>query len=740
MNEQGRRGPWVWALVFVVVSDAGADGTATRFQERYQEALAAYDGGRYEEAVANFRAAYAQRQLPRLLVNIGQVERKLGRAEEALAAYESYLKVSGEGDPEVRRTVEVYVAQAREMLRLASSKPRPRESVPARRGSPPPPAPIVEAVLPTWIEALAGQGFRTRLPVAPPADERADGWQEVPAPREVHLNAIAGLRPDDLWVVGKGRLVTWGGAILHWDGKYLGAGEPRWGADYRRAWSAGPRDLWVVGSRGALLRFDGATWSLIEGLGDQDLVAVGGSDSRDVWVVGANGAVHRWDGARWSAVNRDDPVRLAARDAWVGGGGEAWACGDGGTLHRLRGRRWSPVATGVTTSLDAIWANGPRDVWIAGEGGVLLHWDGKGITQAPGDKSYRFRGLWGSGPRALWAVATHLATGRGAVLQLDGKRWSAAVEPTSAAPTGVRGRGPTDIWVSLETGEALRFDGVIWRKTPRAMVAELEAVLPDADGGAWAVGRHGNIAHWDGRSWSAVVGRTNRELRAAWAIGHDDVWAAGEQGHVLRWDGKRWAPAPPLPATIHALWGATGDDVWAVGDSDATFHWDGQAWRAVDGAIRGPLEALSGSAADDVWAAGQFGVQRWDGRRWSAVPIPFRRPNSAPNLQAISNRGPRDIWVVNDGGRMQRWNGQSWIDVASPAEPRIDAVWPADAAEVWAAGSGGSRGYVGRWDGATWARAPVGEQLLRAGVSGVGGAKGRGVWIAGPYGIAVRQP
>jgi tetratricopeptide (TPR) repeat protein len=60
----------------------------------YGRGTSYYNLGRYSEALAEYEAAYLAVQDPPFLFNIAQCQRKMGKDEEALAAYRSYLRVA----------------------------------------------------------------------------------------------------------------------------------------------------------------------------------------------------------------------------------------------------------------------------------------------------------------------------------------------------------------------------------------------------------------------------------------------------------------------------------------------------------------------------------------------------------------------------------------------------------------------------------------------------------------------
>ncbi|MCS6798084.1 MAG: tetratricopeptide repeat protein [Myxococcota bacterium] len=64
----------------------------------FEAGSAAYDRGRYAEALEHFRRAHALSGRARLLFNIGLAAERLGRDAEALEAYEAYLSAEPAGD------------------------------------------------------------------------------------------------------------------------------------------------------------------------------------------------------------------------------------------------------------------------------------------------------------------------------------------------------------------------------------------------------------------------------------------------------------------------------------------------------------------------------------------------------------------------------------------------------------------------------------------------------------------
>lgn len=180
----------------------------------------------------------------------------------------------------------------------------------------------------------------------------------------------------------------------------------------RALWGSSARDVWAVGSDGAVVHFDGRAWKIVEGVPMGDSVrlegsfnAVWGSGPSDIWAVGAKGALARGSGLSWSRETSVTAQDLAG--IWGSGAKDVWAVGKGGTILRYNGTAWATVRSGTTRDLVAIWGSGPSDIWVAQEDtSQLLHCAGadwsapKGaIVMSPAT------GIWGSGPKDIWFVS-----------------------------------------------------------------------------------------------------------------------------------------------------------------------------------------------------------------------------------------------------------------------------------------------------------------------------------------------
>lgn len=92
----------------------------------YGRGTSYYNLGRYSEALAEYEAAYLSVQDPPFLFNIAQCQRKMGKDEEALAAYRSYLRVAPNAPnrPEVQKRIAELEKETRAAALTAPRKPR----------------------------------------------------------------------------------------------------------------------------------------------------------------------------------------------------------------------------------------------------------------------------------------------------------------------------------------------------------------------------------------------------------------------------------------------------------------------------------------------------------------------------------------------------------------------------------------------------------------------------------------
>jgi len=261
------------------------------------------------------------------------------------------------------------------------------------------------------------------------------------------------------------------------------------------AWSSGPNDQWVVGTRGTVLHKVGGAWVRVYVGSDASLNGVWGTGPNDVWIVGAFGTILHKDGSNWFEVVV--PTTLALNAIWGSASDDFWIAGDGGTILHRQGASWFMVNSGTTSSLRAGWGSGMNDVWAVGDRGEILHWDGTRGSSSSSGTTRDLLAVGGTGPMDAWAVGRE-----GIILHWNGTAWSPFA--TNA---------PSDATLSLPT---------------------LQGVGARRRDDVWAVGSAGTVLHWNGIRWAPDNSGTSRDLFAVRAEGNDPPWAAGDREAILR--------------------------------------------------------------------------------------------------------------------------------------------------------------------------------------------------------------
>jgi hypothetical protein len=86
-------------------------------QAQYLRGSQLYRQQRFAQAAQAFSAAYAQYPSSRLLYDIGQAQRKAGKASDAVTAYESFLTAETQLTPNTRGGVLAYIADLQRQLK-----------------------------------------------------------------------------------------------------------------------------------------------------------------------------------------------------------------------------------------------------------------------------------------------------------------------------------------------------------------------------------------------------------------------------------------------------------------------------------------------------------------------------------------------------------------------------------------------------------------------------------------------
>ena len=192
-------------------------------------------------------------------------------------------------------------------------------------------------------------------------------------------------------------------------------------------------------------------------------------------------------------------------------------------------------------------------------------------------------------------------------------------------------------------------------------------------------------------------------------------------------------PAAPQDISIVAVTGSSGKDIWALGKERSTsrpilYHYDGSLWLIdpVSSKFPGAINDIVAAGPRDVWMVGDGGIMaHHDGTDWTITTLTKTVPQRLGHVDA-SKAG---VWVTVDLGRpaYYRLDGTEWVFEEPSTIPtqRFEDVWGSASNDVWVVG-----GRVAHFDGKGWADQTVGKGTMNA----VAGTARDDVWILGGRG------
>ena len=322
-------------------------------------------------------------------------------------------------------------------------------------------------------------------------------WTRMESGTAFSLLSVWGSSPTDVFVTGEpGGAFT--STIFHYDGQawseqFIQNGVTLngvWGSSATDVFAVGPDPLGAFGYDGAILHYNGTTWSPMTtrglGSGEVALYSVWGSSPTDVYVVGEdfaglpNALVAHFNGSGWSRVLLPATFLRVLFDVHGTSAQDVWAVGFNDLGFDLRG-------SAARSSLRA--GNAVRQILDAQ--GIILHYNGSGWTEfGTPELDLVFNGVWSAAPNDVFAV-------------------------------GQRG----------ETAVAYHFDGTAWAPMTVPPVRLLMDVWGTSGTDVYAVGE-GTILHYDGAAWTEVQ-TTEGRLTGVWGSSPADVFAVGARGTIL---------------------------------------------------------------------------------------------------------------------------------------------------------------------------------------------------------------
>ncbi len=243
-----------------------------------------------------------------------------------------------------------------------------------------------------------------------------EAWTELDTGATSFLWWVYGFAADDVYAVGER------GLILHYDGASWQRVESGTELTLYGVWGASGDDVWIVGGDPAaagsavVLRGHGSSFGAVDDLPSElsprALFKAYGYAADDVILVGSEGAVLRWDGTGWrrDAVPTSEPLF----SLWGRGEDDLFAVGGwtSGTVLHFGGDRWTEIAGAAGAGLSGVFtAPDSPTIAVGAEAYVLeILPDGTQIEPAVPDLAplTAFHGVWGDSAGTTYAVGGDL--------------------------------------------------------------------------------------------------------------------------------------------------------------------------------------------------------------------------------------------------------------------------------------------------------------------------------------------
>ena len=491
-----------------------------------------------------------------------------------------------------------------------------------------------------------------------------DGMEWMSYPLSAGVRRLWASGPNDIWGVGNGGVVQRFTGVK-WESVPSTTSNFLWGVA-----GSGSSDVWMVGEGGDVLTWDGSSLKMLPAKASTSMHAVYVErPTGRIWVAGRDGRVEYCERPCTAWISAGPPdVTSYFYDIAGTGPTDIWAAGADGMVWHWNGVAWAEVKTGVTSTLYAIFIRTPNDIWFSGDGGTVLHWNGLSMRTLSGGIP-TLNDIWGSAPDNLWAVGI-----AGSIYHYDGKTWQAVKSGVSNELTSVWGSSASDIW-AVGSEVILHYDGKAWerptgKQKPQAIPTDIPVVWGTDQSNVYISLRTGNYIRYDGTTWSGDLDSgLGADIRSLDGTSRANVRALAYGGKVARWDvdAQTWVNhSLPFAVSWHQqIRVFAPDDVWVTGTGSAqTYRFDGTTWTRMD---QSGLQygAIWGSSSQDIWLGGfgqTLGHVEFDGTTWTLGVL--ENGTLASNLgtgdQAL-NRIRRffgfdkfHVWAVGDGGLIMR--------------------------------------------------------------------------------------
>jgi photosystem II stability/assembly factor-like uncharacterized protein len=326
------------------------------------------------------------------------------------------------------------------------------------------------------------------------------------------------------------------------------------------------------------------TWHLIspttglDGLNDISML----HDNNGL-AVGNNGAILKYNGASWTAM--ESPVLLNLHGVSFLASDKAWAVGDEGTILYFNGDTWVQQNSNTNVSLYGVHFVNDHFGWAVGE--AVLHFNGEEWQQTLDDTQLQAVHFYDTDEG--WAV------GINKVYKYESGNWSVFLETTNVNFfTDVQMTGPSSGWLCGYTLGGSRvfmeFDGTNWHTAGNGAKPGYGLSFP--------VHNHGWVLHNQTMPlldrhfiYKVIEGNWQKDHAMGWwgprltaidATQPGHAWVTTEAGHVLQHANDNWTTDNGIAHDpIYSIDLIDSGKIWAATGLNGLQYYEDGTWSTI---------------------------------------------------------------------------------------------------------------------------------------------------------------
>jgi len=165
-------------------------------------------------------------------------------------------------------------------------------------------------------------------------------------------------------------------------------------------------------------------------------------------------------------------------------------------------------------------------------------------------------------------------------------------------------------------------------------------------------------------SWVSTVtisSLSNTPSQGMKALADNNVWLVNDN-EIWHYDGNSWTKNFTAVESydFNSLFFLNTNLGWAVGGNGMIYKYNGITWTKVTSSVIGTssIYSLVASSESDIWVSGIGEFFHFDGVNWTVYTV------AASNIYSMSMVSPSEIYAVDYHGRLLKWNGIGWAEIA----------------------------------------------------------------------------